>query len=82
MKKSKKRYKTASAEKENIVLKPVPAYDSKNVCDKIYQKIWAILKFHKDADKHTSLLRLLVIEPSGDEFVSIKKIKSFEPKKW
>jgi arginyl-tRNA synthetase len=54
-----------------------PRFEGKNIYGAI-----AALKFHEGSDKYAASKGIFVIEPSGENFVSIKNLKDFKPKKW
>jgi len=54
-----------------------PRFEGKNIYGAI-----AALKFHEGSDKYAASKGIFVIEPSGENFVAIKNLKDFKPKKW
>jgi Holliday junction resolvase len=54
-----------------------PRFEGKNIYGAI-----AALKFHEGSDKYAESKGIFVIEPSGENFVTIKNLKDFKPKKW
>lgn len=54
-----------------------PRFEGKNVYGAI-----AALKFLEESDKYAASQGLFVIEPSGDNMITIKNKPDFQPKKW